>query len=133
MSIDMLLDERFQPVSRVNGDAVLVADSACFLQALRMEAAGSEGDLWYAPAWGWSLLDFKDAVQDELTMLEMTQRVRQKLALHAEISVESIQVTAEWVDDSVVITVVFRLLNDGQLARLNVNIGKTEIEVIVLA
>lgn len=133
MSTDLLVDDTFQPVPRTNGDNALVDGDACFLQTLRMEASASEGDLWYDPGWGWSLLDFKGAVQDELTVLEIEQRVRQKLAAHPEILTESIRLTVSWAEDSAAVAVVFRLRSSEALFRLTQHSGRTEIEVIPFA
>lgn len=132
MSTDLRLDDAFQLTAQSNGDAELIAGDDCFMQTLRVEAASAEGDLWYDPDWGWSLLTFSGRAQDELTALELEQQVRVKLQAHAEIDVESITVTPVWDGDSITVGVQFRLLNEETLRRLNVPIGRTEIEVIPL-
>lgn len=133
MSTDLLLDNGYQLVPQASGDAAMVSGNACFLQTLKLEAAASEGDLWYDPSWGWSLIDFKAALQDELTTLEIEQRVHTKLAAHEDIAVDSIDVTTSWIDEQITIAVSFRLLSDGELQQLKLNIGRTEIEVIDIA
>ena len=65
--------------------------------------------------------------------LEVEQRVRQKLRQHEEIDVGSIDVTASWSGDAIGVTVRFRRLGSDELRKLNVNIGRTEIEVITIA
>lgn len=129
MSTDYRLDNDFQLMSGVGGDVSLIDGDACFLQMLRLEAQASEGDLWYNVNWGWSLLDFKDARQSELTELEIIQRIRMKLEAHEEINVDSILTTLDWREDCVVVNISFHLLSSGQLIRMNANIGRTEIEV----
>ncbi len=131
--IDMRLDDNYQLAVQANGDAALISGDDCFMQTLRIEAASSEGDLWYDPDWGWSLLDFGGRQQDELVELEVEQRVRQKLRQHEEIDVGSIDVTASWSGDAIGVTVRFRRLGSDELRQLNVNIGRTEIEVITIA
>lgn len=134
MSVDMRIDNDFQPVPAANGDTALITGlDDCFLQTLKVEAASSENDLWYDPEWGWSLLDFAQAQQTELMQMEIEQRVRQKLEAHEEISVDSIKVSASWKDDQIAVAVAFRLLSSEELYQLSVNIGLTEIEVIDIA
>lgn len=133
MSTDMRLDDSYQLTAQANGDAALISGDDCFMQTLRMEAASNEGDLWYDPDWGWSLLDFGGRQQDELVELEVEQRVRQKLRQHEEIDVGSIEVKASWSEDAITVTIRFRRMSSNELLRLNVNIGRTEIEVIPVA
>lgn len=133
MSVDIRIDNDFQPVPAANGDTALITGNDCFLQALKVEAVSSENDLWYDPEWGWSLLDFAQAQQTELMQMEIEQRVRQKLEAHEEIAVNSISVSASWQDDQIAVAVAFRLLSSEELYQLRVNIGRTEIEVIDIA
>ena len=130
MSVDMRVDSDFQPVAAASGDAAMISGDDCFLQTLKVEAASAENDLWYDLDWGWSLLDFAQAQQTELTQMEIEQRVRQKLEAHEEISVNSISVSASWEDDQIAVAVAFRLLSSEELYQLSVNIGRTEIEVV---
>ena len=127
---DIRLDDTNQLQLQTNGDCSLISGSESFLQMLRLEAASAEGDLWYDPEWGWSLLDFAQAVQDDLVTLEIKQRCRTKLEAHEEIAVDSIQVTVSWEESAVTVALAFRLLDDNELYRLGINIGRTEIEVI---
>lgn len=131
--IDVRLDDNYQIAAQANGDAALISDDDCYMQALRVEAASNEGDLWYDPDWGWSLLDFGGRQQDELVELEVEQRIRQKLRQHEEIDVGSIDVAASWGEDAISAIVRFRRLGGDELRQLNVNIGRTEIEVIPVA
>lgn len=133
MSTDMRLDDNYQLASQMNGDAVLISGDACFMQSLRVEAASAEGDLWYDPDWGWSLLRFSGRLQDELAELEIEQHIRLKLRQHTEIDVEGIVVSSIWADDAIAVKVLFRLLGEAELRQLHVNIGRTEIEVIDIA
>lgn len=132
MSTDIRLNTGYQPIVQASGDMALISGNDCFLQSLRIEAASAEGDLWYDPAWGWSLLDFKDSLQEELTLLELEQRIRSKLATHEEILVGSIEVHVSRQEDSFFAAIAFRLLSDGELRQMNI-IGRTEIEVIEIA
>lgn len=81
---DIRLDANGQPVSE-NGDFAIVSGDECWEQDLRMEAGTEEGELFYEDsdgdeAYGFGLLDFAHAENDEFTKTEIMQRVRGKLA-----------------------------------------------------
>ncbi|EOS20335.1 hypothetical protein C806_05130 [Lachnospiraceae bacterium 3-1] len=82
---DIKLDANGQPVSDKNGDFATVSGDECWEQDLRLEAHTEEGELFYEDedgdeAYGFGLLDFVHAENDEFTQTEIMQRVRGKLA-----------------------------------------------------
>lgn len=82
---DIKLDANGQPVPDKNGDFVTVSGDECWEQDLRLEAHTEEGELFYEDedgdeAYGFGLLDFVHAENDEFTQTEIMQRVRGKLA-----------------------------------------------------
>lgn len=82
---DIKLDENGQPVPDKNGDFATVSGDECWEQDLRLEAHTEEGELFYEDedgdeAYGFGLLDFAHAENDEFTQTEIIQRVRGKLA-----------------------------------------------------
>jgi len=82
---DIKLDANGQPVPDKNGDFATVSGDECWEQDLRLEAHTEEGELFYededgAEAYGFGLLDFVHAENDEFTQTEIMQRVRGKLA-----------------------------------------------------
>lgn len=82
---DIKLDVNGQPVPDKNGDFATVSGDECWEQDLRLEAATEEGELFYEDedgdeAYGFGMLDFVHAENDEFTQTEIIQRVRGKLA-----------------------------------------------------
>ena len=82
---DIKLDANGQPVPDKNGDFATVSGDECWEQDLRLEAHTEEGELFYEDedgdeAYGFGLLDFVHAENDEFTQTEIMQRVRGKLA-----------------------------------------------------
>lgn len=82
---DIKLDANGQPVPDKNGDFATVSGDECWEQDLRLEAHTEEGELFYEDedgdeAYGFGLLDFVHAENDEFTKTEIMQRVRGKLA-----------------------------------------------------
>ena len=82
---DIKLDANGQPVPDKNGDFATVYGDECWEQDLRLEAHTEEGELFYEDedgdeAYGFGLLDFVHAENDEFTQTEIMQRVRGKLA-----------------------------------------------------
>ena len=82
---DIRLDADGQPVPDKNGDFATVSGDECWEQDLRLEAATEEGELFYEDAdgdeaYGFGMLDFVHAENDEFTQTEIMQRVRGKLA-----------------------------------------------------
>ncbi len=82
---DIMLDENGQPVADENGEFKTVSGDECWEQDLRLEAQTEEGELFYEDAdgdeaYGFGFLDFTHAEDDDLTRMEISQRVRDKLA-----------------------------------------------------
>lgn len=82
---DIKLDANGQPVPDKNGDFATVSGDECWEQDLRLEAHTEEGELFYEDedgdeAYGFGMLDFVHAENDEFTQTEIMQRVRGKLA-----------------------------------------------------
>lgn len=82
---DIKLDAKGQPIPDKNGDFAVVSGDECWTQDLRLEAATEEGELFYEDedgdeSYGFGMLDFAHAENDEFTQTEIIQRVRGKLA-----------------------------------------------------
>lgn len=82
---DIKLDANGQPIPDKNGDFSVVSGDECWEQDLRLEAATEEGELFYEDedgdeAYGFGMLDFIHAENDEFTPTEIRQRVRGKIA-----------------------------------------------------
>ncbi len=82
---DIMLDANGQPVPDKRGDFSTVSGDGCWEQDLRLEAATGEGELFYEDedgdeAYGFGMLDFVHAENNEFAQTEIMQRVRGKLA-----------------------------------------------------
>lgn len=75
---DIRLDEDWQLTRAADGDAPVVEGLEEFLQEIRLESMTQEGDLFYDSEYGWSLLDFIQRDDSELTRLEIQDRIRRK-------------------------------------------------------
>ena len=89
---DIALDENWQPAVRSNGDFATVSDLDCLMQEIRLEALTTQGELFFDPEFGWSLPDFLHLRIDDLTLLEIEQRVYARLAARDKIETSSIAV-----------------------------------------
>lgn len=82
--IDIALDADGQPVCDINGDFDTVSGDECWKQDLRLECCTEEGELFYEDedgdeAYGFGMLDFAHAENDEFTMTEIRQHISGKL------------------------------------------------------
>ncbi len=127
---DIKLDEQGRLTAAANGDAPLASGFDCIMQDIRLEAMTQAGDLFYDQAWGWSLYDFMQSLDDELTMIEIQQRIKGKLEQRQEISPESIQVSPLLQDDILTIRVRFRFQQEGLERELAVAVSRVSVEVL---
>ncbi|HWP50097.1 MAG TPA: DUF2634 domain-containing protein [Clostridia bacterium] len=128
---DIALDDNFQPMTQANGDFALVEGLDCLTQEIKIEALTTAGELFYDKDFGWSLPDFQQAQSDDLTLLELQQRVRAKLASRQEIDTSSIAVTVT-TGDTVRLLIVWRYVGATKNTQLDISIGRVEIEVITV-
>ena len=128
---DIALDENWQPSVRSNGDFATVSDLDCLMQEIRLEALTTQGELFFDPEFGWSLPDFLHLRIDDLTLLEIEQRVYARLAARDKIETSSIAVKAQ-AGDTVLISAVWRWIGDSKTNRLQVSVGRVDIEVIAI-
>ena len=98
---DIRLDEDGQLTQAADGDAPLCSGMDCFLQSIILEAQTQKGELFYDEDFGWSLYDFLQSEDDEITRLEITQRVRSGLLKREEIIPDSVQVQVGHTQDAI--------------------------------
>lgn len=82
---DIQLDMNGQPVPDKNGDFAIVSDDDCWKQDLMLESGTEEGELFYEDedgdeAYGFGLMDYAHAENDEFTQTELMQRVQGKIS-----------------------------------------------------
>ncbi|WP_018752681.1 hypothetical protein [Paenibacillus sanguinis] len=127
---DILLDANWQIAQATGGDALLISGMDCFLQDIRLEAMSQEGELFYDESWGWSLLDFLQTQDDELTRAEIAQRVQVKLSRRSEIDPDTIDALARFNEDRISVCVSFRFYGSDTPYQLDIELDRVQVEVI---
>lgn len=127
---DIRLDSSWQLTQAATGDAPLVSGFDCIMQDIRLEAMTQEGELFYDTEWGWSLLDFVQSEDDELTIIEIKERVRDKLERRDIIDAETITTDVKLKADTLKIYVTFCFVGDSQTYSVNVIVDRVNVEVI---
>lgn len=129
---DIKLDKDWQLTSAANGDVPLASDTACLIQDIRLEALSQEGELFYDELWGWSLMDFVQAQDDELTRLEIEQRIKTKLSRREEIDKETIKTVLNFENDKVSVKVAFKFINDSRQYNLQIALDRVRVQVVMV-
>lgn len=129
---EIRLNEDWQLTAAANGDAPLSFNADCLIQDIRLEALSQEGELFYDESWGWSLLDFLQVQDEELTRLEIFQRIKTKLSRREEIDNETIQTVLSFENDKVSVKVAFKFINDSRQFNLDVALDRVRVEVVMV-
>lgn len=127
---DVKLSREWQLTRAADGDAPLCSGEDCLFQNIALEAATQKGDLWYDPSFGWSLYDFIQSEDNELTRLEIAQRAREELTKRTVIASDSIQVKTDLVGDAFRLSCAFRFNSEQEPRELDVIIGAVSVEVV---
>lgn len=82
---DLRIGQDGQPIAGADGDFDTVYGKECWEQDLRLECGTEEGELFYEDedgdeSYGFGLLDYAHAENDEFTQMEIQQRIRGKLS-----------------------------------------------------
>lgn len=128
---DIKLDTDWNLTPATDGDAPLVSDLECLYQAIVLEALTQEGDLFYDDDYGWSLYDFINSEDDELTEIEIANRAREKLGAWEVIDPDSIETDVSYADDAFTLVVSFQF-QDADEASYSFTIAITPIDVEVV-
>jgi len=129
---DIRLDEEGQLTRATDGDAPLCTELECFYQSIILEAQTQRGELFYDEDFGWSLYDFLQSEDDELTRLEISQRVRTGLQKREAVLSESIQVQVDTMDDAFHVYCSFQTTEVERTQALNIIIDPVSLEVRVI-
>ena len=127
---DIKLDTTWQLTQAATGDAPLAYGFDCIMQDIRLEAVSQEGELFYDEEWGWSLVDFIQSEDDDLTMIEIQEQIREKLEKREVIDTESIATEVIFSDDTLKIYVTFKFINDSETYSISVSVDSINVEVI---
>ena len=107
--IDIRLNDEWQLTPAASGDAPLTDDTEGLLQTIRTEAITQEDELFYDTDFGWSLLDFLHAQENELVKIEIESRIKKKLAKYDEVIPETVVIQQTWKNDLLIIAVTFKI------------------------
>jgi phage baseplate assembly protein W len=127
---DIQIDNYGEPVNAANKDVLLISDDNELLQDIKMEAKTAEGDCFYDSEYGWSLLDFLQAEIDDLTILEIQQRIKDKLKKHTEINQQTVNITITEKLNIVEIKIRFRMITSDADYELDVTLDRINAEVV---
>lgn len=126
---DIRLDDNWQLTQATDGDAPICTGLDCLYQNIKLEAVTQPGDLFYDDTFGWGLYDFIQAEDDELTRLEIMQRVKTGLQKREIIIPDSIQINIEFEDDTFQVYAYFRFSGEETARNLNIVIDTVNVEV----
>lgn len=127
---DIKLDQNWQLTQAANGDAPMLTDIDCFLQDIKLESMTQEGELFYDKDYGWSLLDFLQRDNDDLTRLEIKERVRNKLLRRPEIRAEKIETEVYFNEDFLTVVTQFGLYGTEEQYHIEVDLSRVSVEVV---
>lgn len=130
--IDVRLSNEWQLTQAADGDVPLCSDLECLYQNIMLEALTQKGDLFYDLDFGWSLYDFVQSEDDELTRLEIMQRARLGLQKREVILPETIEISVDYSGDTFLLRCSFRFAEEGEARELNVVIGAVSVEVVAV-
>lgn len=125
---DIKLNDNWQLTPAASGDIPLTDDLEGLLQTIKAEAITQEGELFYDPDFGWSLLDFLRAQESDLVKVEIDSRIKKKLAKYGEIISGTVEVRQAWDSDALGITVTLKL-TDGTEHTVETSLDRIEVKV----
>lgn len=130
--IDIKLDRSWQFTADATGDFLQTTGRwECLLQEIQLEALTQEGDLFYDEGFGWSLMDFLHIEADELTELEVRQRVLDKLSWYEEVDINTIAVQLTAGEAAWQIGVRFRFVGDAEMHEIQLALDRINAEVVI--
>ena len=127
---DIKLTDEWQLTQAADGDAPLCSGLECLYQNIALEAVTQKGDLFYDLDFGWSLYDFIQSEDDELTRLEIAQRARLGLQKREVILSETIEISVDYIDDAFRLYCSFQFAEESEPRQLNVVIDPVNVEVV---
>lgn len=127
---DIRLSDAWQLTQAADGDAPICSGLDCLYQNIALEAVTQPGDVFYDLEFGWGMYDFIQSEDSDLTRLEITERVKNKLRKREVIIPESIQVTIDFQEDKYLLYCSFTFDEEDEPRSLNVIIGAVTVEVM---
>lgn len=130
---DIRLSDDWHLTASSTGDVPLCSARDCFLQDIRLEAITTPGEVFYNPSWGWGLQEYLNREYDDLTQLEIAQRIRGKLSRRPEVDSPTVEVKMELISDQLLIDIYFKFVEESQTEHLQVSLERVRVEVIDIA
>lgn len=127
---DIKLSDGWQLTQATDGDAPLTSDLECLYQTILLEALTQEGDLFYDETFGWSLFDFVQSEDDDITELEIAERARQKLLKWEIVVPDSIETDVSFANDVFSLTVSFKFQEAETTYGFTIAITPVNVEVV---
>lgn len=128
--VDVKVDDEWQLTRAASGDAPITDGTEEFLQSIKLESMTQEGDLFYDPEYGWSLLDFLHSTDSELTRSSIQDRIRGKMAKRDEVDISSLLVTVRFDEDVLYADIKFRRKDSSKVYALKVALDRIRMEVV---
>ena len=126
---DIRLDDDWQLPQASTGDAPACSGVDCFLQDIRLEAITQPGELFYDEEWGWGLLEFIQAEDDEMTRLEIGERIKEKLRRRSEVKADTVATEFLFREDILQILVRFQFSGSDEEQQIAVSLDRVKVEV----
>lgn len=126
---DIRLSDEWKLTQAADGDAPLCSQFDCLYQNIALEAVTQPGDVFYDLEFGWGMYDFIQSEDSDLTRLEITERVKNKLRKREVIIPGSIQVVVQFEDDKYLLRCSFGFYEENEPRSLNLIIGAVTVEV----
>lgn len=128
---DIKLDVDWKLTAAASGDAPVVSGLDCLLQDIKHEALCQEGEIFYDEEYGWSLMDFIHSEDDELTIVEIKQRVEMKLGRREIVDSSTVSSEVVFTEDRLTILASFRFVDSDQVQTISVDLDRVKAEVII--
>lgn len=127
---DIRLDNEWKLTQAADGDAPICSGLECLYQNIILEALTQEGDVFFDQSFGWSLYDFIQSEDDELTRLEIEERARVKLQKREVILPETINASVKYEGDAFRLGCSFVFDGETETRQLAIVIDAISVEVI---
>lgn len=132
MAVDIKLDNFWQITRAADGGVPLVTENECILQDICLEALSSEGELFYESEWGWSLMDFIQSDNNDLVLIEITERIKAKLLRRTDIAPDTITVNVSSALNETQVSVSFSTTSSNEINKINISLDRVKAEVRII-
>ena len=134
-STDIKLDDLGQPIVNSNGDFMTVSNDDCWKQDLKLEAETEEGELFYededgTDRYGFGLMEFNHAENDEFVETEIKQRCKAKLEKRAYLDPMKTKQSVSYDKGKGIFTNYLSVAKENSNDEYNIELTTDKVEVI---